>query len=358
MKTKHKIFFTLIAVMLSALLALSVAACSGKDKATYKIVASPADNCTITLSVTEAEAGSAVTFAVVPANGYTVTGAYANGSPCAAGTDGSYSFTMPDSAVTITVTVSPLPATDDDESVNEVLSDGDLSWAKDAPSVLPAAKTEDETAYYMIFFDFAESKYLAGSQNVELKSLSPDVIPDSALGSLSLSSVGSGNLFKGGNFILDLKQCSLGEAFVSLSVSGSMGGTSIDNTVVKKIRIVPFEEFSPELWTVTVNVNIPDYADYEDLTIQVYNDNMFKYGVPSGMRQIPVESETTTIEALYSPYGKLSVLVYYYEGDNLKYFELDNVVGEGSTETGEFVTFDGSYAYFPSPGQTLTIDVR
>ena len=66
-------------------------------------------------------------------------------------------------------------------------------------------------------------------------------------------------------------------------------------------------------------IEIPDYADYENLTIQVYNDNMWKYGVPSDLQQIPVVSETTTVHALYSPYGKLSVLIYYTEGEETNF---------------------------------------
>ena len=52
-------------------------------------------------------------------------------------------------------------------------------------------------------------------------------------------------------------------------------------------------------------IEIPDYADYENLTIQVYNDNMWKYGVPSDLQQIPVVSETTTVHSLYSPLRKI-----------------------------------------------------
>lgn len=355
-RLKRKIFFSFSIAILALVLAFALMACADEDAETYAITAAPADNCTITLSATEAASGTTVSFVVVPANGYTVTGVYANDLPCTAGSDGSYSFTMPENVVTITVTVSPVSSSDENKPLQEVISDEDLSWAKDTPSVVPAAKEEDSSAFYMIYFEFAESKYLSGPNNVELKSLTPEVIPDSALESLSLSSVNSGNLYKGGNFMIDLKQCSVGEAFVSLHVKGSMGGTRIDNTVVKKIEIVPYEDFEPELWNETVVIEIPDYADYENLTIQVYNDNMWKYGVPSDLQQIPVVSEITTVHSLYSPYGKLSVLIYYTEGEETKFFELNSIVGEGSTVTGEFVTFDGSYAYFPLPDRTLTIN--
>ncbi len=360
---KKKLIILIACAAISVLTISAVAACT--DPSTYTVEWFPSEQYTVDCPVTEAETGDTIRFTVAPANGVTLTGVYANGIPCEF--DGTYYyFAMPEGGAIITVQTSPVSAGGDggdggSETYTEVLVSGDLSWRSDTPDEMPTAETGDEYATYRLYFDFAESKYLSGD-SVTLTSLTTDVLPQEALGEVSLWSDNMGNRYAYGYFDVDLLTANPGTAYISVHVDADMGGTSIDDTIVKKIDIVPYSEFTSEVWTETVTVNIPDWADYEGLTIQVSNDTMWKYGLSADIYTVEVTGETTVIEAEYLPKGGGLGITVYYDNPNygepgesqLSFIELPEVVGEGSTAT-DLVRFDGSYAYFPLPNGSIEI---
>ena len=260
-KFKSILFLSLtIVLILSAVTILS--ACNSDP---LQITFAPGDHYTFNSTVTEAVPGDEITFLVNPAAGYKIDAVYANGNPCQLKADGSYSFTMPNEAVTVTATASAIFLTPDIDDAN------------DGTETDPAPTTEKLTDDFMSFTGFCPDKISAFANNynakvtytvsfsrtininsaedsTKLRSSDQNVIPDSAL-TIWLDK--DGTVTSGATISIDLNAIRPGTAYVSFYAENDIS-TSQNAEVTKKIEVVPENTLEIPRQTVTFTVTISD----------------------------------------------------------------------------------------------------
>lgn len=266
-KFKSILFLSLtIVLILSAVTILS--ACNSDP---LQITFAQGDHYTFNSTVTEAVPGDEITFLVNPAAGYKIDAVYANGNPCQLKADGSYSFTMPNEAVTVTATasaISVVPAPDDDN--DDVTTD-------------PAPTTEKLTDDFMLFTGFCPDKISAFANNynakvtyivsfsrtininsaedsTKLRSSDQNVIPDSAL-TVWLDK--DGTVTSGATISIDLNAIRPGTAYVSFYAENDIS-TSQNAEVTKKIEVVAENTLEIPRQTVTFEIDFSK-ADINEL---------------------------------------------------------------------------------------------
>lgn len=266
-KFKSILFLSLtIVLILSAVTILS--ACNSDP---LQITFAPGDHYTFNSTVTEAVPGDEITFLVKPAAGYKIDAVYANGNPCQLKADGSYSFTMPNEAVTVTATasaISVVPAPDDDNDdvttdpapTTEKLTDDFMSFTGFCPDKISAfANNYKAKVTYTVSFS-RTININSAEDSTKLRSSDQNVIPDSAL-TVWLDK--DGTVTSGATISIDLNAIRPGTAYVSFYAENDIS-TSQNAEVTKKIEVVAENTLEIPRQTVTFEIDFSN-ADINEL---------------------------------------------------------------------------------------------
>lgn len=266
-KFKSILFLSLtIVLILSAVTILS--ACNSDP---LQITFAPGDHYTFNSTVTEAVPGDEITFLVKPAAGYKIDAVYANGNPCQLKADGSYSFTMPNEAVTVTATasaISVVPGPDDDNDdvttdpapTTEKLTDDFMSFTGFCPDKISAfANNYNAKVTYTVSFS-RTININSAEDSTKLRSSDQNVIPDSAL-TVSLDK--DGTVTSGATISIDLNAIRPGTAYVSFYAENDIS-TSQNAEVTKKIEVVAENTLEIPRQTVTFEIDFSK-ADINEL---------------------------------------------------------------------------------------------
>ena len=266
-KFKSILFLSLtIVLILSAVTILS--ACNSDP---LQITFAPGDHYTFNSTVTEAVPGDEITFLVNPAAGYKIDAVYANGNPCQLKADGSYSFTMPNEAVTVTATasaISVVPGPDDDNDdvttdpapTTEKLTDDFMSFTGFCPDKISAfANNYNAKVTYTVSFS-RTININSAEDSTKLRSSDQNVIPDSAL-TVWLDK--DGTVTSGATISIDLNAIRPGTAYVSFYAENDIS-TSQNAEVTKKIEVVAENTLEIPRQTVTFEIDFSN-ADINEL---------------------------------------------------------------------------------------------
>lgn len=266
-KFKSILFLSLtIVLILSAVTILS--ACNSDP---LQITFAPGDHYTFNSTVTEAVPGDEITFLVNPAAGYKIDAVYANGNPCQLKADGSYSFTMPNEAVTVTATasaISVVPGPDDDNDdvttdpapTTEKLTDDFMSFTGFCPDKISAfANNYNAKVTYTVNFS-RTININSAEDSTKLRSSDQNVIPDSAL-TVWLDK--DGTVTSGATISIDLNAIRPGTAYVSFYAENDIS-TSQNAEVTKKIEVVAENTLEIPRQTVTFEIDFSN-ADINEL---------------------------------------------------------------------------------------------
>ena len=266
-KFKSILFLSLtIVLILSAVTILS--ACNSDP---LQITFAPGDHYTFNSTVTEAVPGDEITFLVNPAAGYKIDAVYANGNPCQLKADGSYSFTMPNEAVTVTATasaISVVPGPDDDNDdvttdpapTTEKLTDDFMSFTGFCPAKISAfANNYNAKVTYTVSFS-RTININSAEDSTKLRSSDQNVIPDSAL-TVWLDK--DGTVTSGATISIDLNAIRPGTAYVSFYAENDIS-TSQNAEVTKKIEVVAENTLEIPRQTVTFEIDFSN-ADINEL---------------------------------------------------------------------------------------------
>lgn len=266
-KFKSILFLSLtIVLILSAVTILS--ACNSDP---LQITFAQGDHYTFNSTVTEAVPGDEITFLVNPAAGYKIDAVYANGNPCQLKADGSYSFTMPNEAVTVTATaseISVVPGPDDDNDdvttdpapTTEKLTDDFMSFTGFCPDKISAfANNYNAKVTYIVSFS-RTININSAEDSTKLRSSDQNVIPDSAL-TVWLDK--DGTVTSGATISIDLNAIRPGTAYVSFYAENDIS-TSQNAEVTKKIEVVAENTLEIPRQTVTFEIDFSK-ADINEL---------------------------------------------------------------------------------------------
>lgn len=266
-KFKSILFLSLtIVLILSAVTILS--ACNSDP---LQITFAQGDHYTFNSTVTEAVPGDEITFLVNPAAGYKIDAVYANGNPCQLKADGSYSFTMPNEAVTVTATaseISVVPGPDDDNDdvttdpapTTEKLTDDFMSFTGFCPDKISAfANNYNAKVTYIVSFS-RTININSAEDSTKLRSSDQNVIPDSAL-TVWLDK--DGTVTSGATISIDLNAIRPGTAYVSFYAENDIS-TSQNAEVTKKIEVVAENTLEIPRQTVTFEIDFSN-ADINEL---------------------------------------------------------------------------------------------
>ncbi len=339
--------------LLGALLAagcLLFAACGEEPVVppqTYAITAENSADCTLEAPAS-AEAGQTVTVtAEVRSELKEVSGVFFNGAACTPAGEGTFTFVMPAEAVTLTASAQFVQT--------EILSDDVLYWDAASPGQIARAREEDASwAGDLFCFRFAEARNLQPSE-ITVTSLNPEVIPDEAIGDLSLHSVNMGSMRDYGTFRVSLGKVSPGTAYLAVQAKSS-SVTRIDAVVIKKVQVVEYGQIVQETWNETVNVDLSQVFDrYQGITVQIYDADAPYSADDFGVTEI-ADREMMTLTLAYVPGHRYSFSVYYLDKAGKAVF-LDlpgEVYGEGSETTG-FAHYKSPFLTFALPDTSITI---
>ncbi len=315
---------------------------NGEQPAEYTITANNGTGYTVDAPASAKEGDTVTVTVSVSDELRTVQSVTANGTACTAGTDGSYTFTMPAENVTIAVSLG---------YIQTEMTNDDMAFRASTPSQIAKARDEDTWAEQLIYFDFTENKNLS-KNDVTVTSLNPNVIPQDAIDEIYLHSPSMGTMRDYGSFTIDLSKVSLGTAYIAVHAESS-SATRIDATIIKKIDVVNYGEIDVETWDETVVLDLSDVFDrYNDITIQI-SDSDYQYGTTSQLVTVTAEQETMSVDIKYIPGHNYSVNVYYMDSTTERnvYFDLTE------SQTGMYAFYNDGDLTFTLAGQTINITV-
>lgn len=283
-----------------------------------------------------AEEGATVTVTVTGKTVLkTVAEVKANDTACTAGGDGAYTFTMPESDVTIAVTMQSVQT--------EIPADDTLTWRANAPGTIAKAQESDTWAEQYFYFDFSRQTRV---DDLTVTSLNEDVIPADAIENACTR--GDGSWADYGYFVVDLSKVSLGTAYIAVQAD--------DMTIIKRVDVVEYGTIEYETWTVSVTFDLSKVfgKGYTGMFIQI-SDADAQYGVKESFYvKRDIDEETITIPVEYVPGHRYSVAVFYDDGQTLNAnFPILDAVGTGTVP--DVATFDSPYLTFTAEGQSITL---
>ncbi len=325
----------------------------------YKIILPESTIYEITANKTTAEKDAIITLtAEISSPAYEITEVRANDVVCEKTSDTTYTFTMPEADVTITVAT----------TIKEIASDDDISWANSATNQIAKARDGDSFASQTIKFEFSEN---INNPQYELISTDENVIPNDAMSvSFVAADGGSGSMKTGGSIKIDLTKVNFGTTYLIFNVkAGSMGYA--DGTITKKIEVVEFGQINVTTWTNTINFDLSRiYDDYYNLGTGIAitvrdSDADYIYGANYENRvDVTAESEEVSVEIEYVPYHayQVSVMVTEPNGD---YYRIlaefvinDTIVGSGTGDNEEdFNRYLDRELYFVYDGASIDLTV-
>lgn len=151
---------------------------NGEQPAEYTITANNGTGYTVDAPASAKEGDTVTVTVSVSDELRTVQSVTANGAACTAGTDGSYTFTMPAENVTVAVSLG---------YIQTEMTNDDMSFRASTPSQIAKAQEGDTWARQIVYFDFTENKNL-NNDDVTVTSLNPNVIPQDAIDEIYLHS--------------------------------------------------------------------------------------------------------------------------------------------------------------------------
>ena len=267
---------------------------------------------------------------------------------------------MPAEAVTLTASAQFVTLDRVFDRLGTVRADGDplrrrVVLGCRSPGQIARAREEDASwAGDLFCFRFAEARNLQPSE-ITVTSLNPEVIPDEAIGDLSLHSVNMGSMRDYGTFRVSLGKVSPGTAYLAVQAKSS-SVTRIDAVVIKKVQVVEYGQIVQETWNETVNVDLSQVFDrYQGITVQIYDADAPYSADDFGVTEI-ADREMMTLTLAYVPGHRYSFSVYYLDKAGKAVF-LDlpgEVYGEGSETTG-FAHYKSPFLTFALPDTSITI---
>lgn len=276
-----KTLLAALAACLSVCLCFGIFAACGGDEggetqpAEYTITAESGAGYSVDAPDT-AKQGDTVTVTVSVSDELrTVQSVTANGTACTAGTDGTYTFTMPAENVTVAVSLGYIQT--------EILNGELISWRSDTPAQIAKAREEDASwASYTIYFDFAQTTVLSGNNGATVTTLNPDIIPQDAIDDITWT--GDGSYKDSGSIRIDVSKINLGTAYIAVNVKSS--SPRADETIIKKLEVVEYGNVeTPETWNETVTLKITNdvwrKVSDKTLTLNIFVDTMGLYGLPA-----------------------------------------------------------------------------
>lgn len=347
-----KIFISAAAAVSLFALSLGIAACGGADdssddKGTLYSIQAPAasDIYTITGLPGGAYEGDTVTFTVTltdPENS-ALLGVSADDDELTAGANGSYTFTMPADAVTISV---------DARAFSEVLSDGGVTF--DGGNVTTIAKGADDDWYWdddnnMVYchtFDIGLDwgNYTTSlSRNCEIISSDQSVIPDEAI-SYMPANYGNGNMFHGIEVRIDTNKINPGSTWLEMYFQSDNSSSDNGKICVKITVSAEGSVVKAEKWTETVVFTLNPGIDTETLYFH-FRDNDYAASLDSEQDQYfyagdyTVEDNTVTLTIEYVQGHEYSISVGFNDGTGNSLVLGENVVNGGAYQE-DILTFE------------------
>lgn len=329
----------LLIALIALCMALPLAACGNETpppaETEYTITAADGADYSVDAPAT-AEEGATVTVTVTGKTVLkTVAEVKANDTACTAGGDGAYTFTMPESDVTIAVTMQSVQT--------EIPADDTLTWRANAPGTIAKAQESDTWAEQYFYFDFSRQTRV---DDLTVTSLNEDVIPADAIENACTR--GDGSWADYGYFVVDLSKVSLGTAYIAVQAD--------DMTIIKRVDVVEYGTIEYETWTVSVTFDLSKVfgKGYTGMFIQI-SDADAQYGVKESFYvKRDIDEETITIPVEYVPGHNYSVAVFYYDEQiSNANFPILDAVGTGTVP--DVATFDSPYLTFTAEGQSITL---
>lgn len=321
------------------------------------------DNFSATCSNKNAKEGDKITVSVTPDEFFEIDSVTANGVACTLNAQGQYEFTMPAEDVTVEIKVKPAPDVDED---------GGMVWSESS-SQLAVVEEGDDTIYTTQTFEVSFGNhavpnvtvdgYLSG---VEVFSLNPDVIPDEAISGVK-PAYAVGSLVTKASFEIDLTKIKEGEARLVFKED--------DRVLVKTIRVVDFDEVTPEnLYTEKVVVDMSRLSgSYDNMRIWIIDEDYVQGSVYKSTQFddfVYSADEPFEYEFKYTPDHTFRIAVgyEYYDEDRQMYvfanFEIDDEIlpstnTDGYSSIVADVEIEGVYYIsYAEDGITLEATVR
>lgn len=323
----------------------------------YKITLPESNIYKISANTTTAEKDTIITLTTKISNSaYDITEVRANDIICEKTSDTTYTFTMPEADVTITVTT----------TIKEIATDDDISWAKSVPNQIAKAQEGITYATQEIKFEFSEN---INNPQYELTSTDENVIPNDAM-SVSFNAVDKGSMKDGGTITINLTKVNLGTTYLIFHVkAGSMGYA--DGTITKKIEVKEYGQIEVATWTNTINFDLSRiYDTYHDqgtgITITVRDSNQIYGANYEKVKEVKASSEEESVQIQYIPNHAytISVMVVELQEDGIHYNILtefvinDTIVGFGVGDDEEdFNRYLDKKLYFIYDGASIDLTV-
>ena len=323
----------------------------------YKIILPESNIYEISANETTATKDTVITLTVETSNpAYKILEIRANNTICEKTSNTTYTFTMPEADVTITV----------DTAVKEINSDDGIYWAINTPNQISKAQDGDNYASQTINFDFSEN---INNPQYSLVSTNENIIPNEAM-AVNFTDANMGSMKKGGSITIDLTQVNLGTTYLIFNVkTSSMGYTN--GTITKKIEVVEYGQVVVTTWTNTINFDLSRiYEDYHNkgtgITITVRDSNQIYGANYEKVTEVIASSEEESIAIQYVPNHAytISVIVVELQEDNIHYNILaefvinDTIEGFGTGDDEEdFNRYLDNELYFVYDGASIDLTV-
>ena len=307
--TKTKSFsLTFAMVILCLITGFILVGCGEKppvQPTEYKITLPESNVYEISASETTAAKDSVITLTAEILNpAYEITEIRANDVVCTKTSATTYTFTMPENDVTITVTT----------AIKEIASDDGIYWALNSTqSQIAKAKDGDNYATQTINFEFSEN---INNPKYTLVSTDERIIPSAAM-AVSFTDANMGSMKSGGSITIDLTQVNLGTTYLIFNVqTSSMGNT--DGTITKKIEVVEYGQVTVSTWTNTVNFDLSRiYDEYHNqgdgITITIRDSNPIYGANYEQTTEITASSEEESVSIQYVPNHAYTISVSVFE---------------------------------------------
>lgn len=316
---------------------------NGGDTTTTYTITLPEDNKIYTISSDKktAAANEAVTLTIeLSSVDYSIDSVKYNSSNCTRVNNSTYTFSMPERDVTISVTTT---------YHEEITSDTNASFRSTMPDKVAKGQEGDTNATETFYIDF-ETRVM--NPTLTISSSNEDVIPVSALSYRDDSGESFVNYYY---FTLDLLQVDIGVTYLTFSFSYSSFGTS-SATLVKKLEVVEYGAIydEDEIWDVSVTADLSSVSNIDfDIYLQVWDSNR-QYGAVVGDPKSINTSDSTVLEFQYVEGREFSANAYYIDPDASYTGYVFLSISETSTSAGKYR--DGALT-FNSDGANLTLTI-
>ena len=340
---------SLIALSLSAAIlgAGVLVACDGEEEpventtttttttATYSITLPETSTIyTISTDKTTAEEGETVTLTIELTDNinYGIESVKYNSSNCTQVDETTYTFVMPASDVTISVTTI---------EYEEVTSNNGASFRATMPNKVAKAQESDASwANDSFYIDFDSTVV---NPSVTITSSNENVIPTDAL--TLYSTGGDGSYVTYLYYRLYLSAVEIGTTYLTFNITSSYNGYSA--TLVKKIEVVEYgEDLYDETWSESITLKLASSVtstyDYSEIRYQLYDTNRQYSSTIGTATTVTPEASEHTINFTYVPNHEyyISAYVVNSEGRADTYLTISEVVsGSGGQCIDNYLTF-------------------